>query len=151
LLMSLFILLAKNVIDHFIHQHKPAVLLKGDTEENSIALTFNISWGEKKVDEIINVLKENDVQATFFVSGEWAERHPDFIKKIKDNNHELGMLGYRYKSYLDQDIEQVRKDLIYAREVFRKLGFNDMKLLRTPSGHFNRDVIDLAKQLNYEI
>src|SRR5699024_6770776 len=126
LVMSLFILLAKNVIDHFIHQHKPAVLLKGDTEENSIALTFNISWGEKKVDEIINVLKENDVQATFFVSGEWAERHPDFIKKIQDSNHELGMLGYRYKSYLDQDIEQVRKDLIYAREVFRKLGFNEM-------------------------
>lgn len=149
--MAFFIFSTKGIINFLIPQHKSTVLLRGNEKENSIALTFNISWGENRIDEIIDVLKENDVQATFFVSGEWAERHPDFLKHITDQSHELGMLGYRYKNYLEQDIDQVRKDLIYAREVFRKLGFDNIKLLRTPGGEFNKETVELAKNLNFEV
>lgn len=132
-------------------QDKPVALTKGDANETDIALTFNISWGEERVFDILEQLEKNQVQATFFVSGEWAERHPDIIEKISEGKHELGMLGYRYKSYLDQDIEQVRKDLLHAREVFKKMGYEDITLLRTPSGHFNKEIIELAEELNYQV
>lgn len=127
------------------------VLSKGNANEENIAITFNISWGEEKVHDILEQLAEHKVRATFFVSGEWAERHPDILKKIVENEHELGMLGYRYKSYLDQEIDQVRKDLIYAKEIFHKLGYDDVNLLRTPSGHFNKEIVDLANQLGFEV
>lgn len=126
-------------------------LTKGNANESNIALTFNISWGEKRVFDILDQLDKNQVQATFFVSGEWAERHPDILKKISEGKHELGMLGYRYKSYLDQEIDQVQKDLLHAREVFQKLGYEDIKILRTPSGHFNKEIIELAKELNFKV
>src|SRR5690625_1986858 len=61
------------------------------------------------------------------------------------------MLGYRYKSYLDQEIDQVRKDLYYAQEIFKKLGYPNIELLRTPSGHFNKEIIALAGQLGYKV
>src|SRR5699024_9597009 len=96
---------------------KPSAFSKGNKKSNNIAITFNISWGEKKIHDILKVLKKHQVQATFFVSGEWAERHPDILEDITDDKHELGMLGYRYKSYLDQDIDAVRKDLTYAKEI----------------------------------
>lgn len=124
---------------------------KGSAEEPNIALTFNISWGDEKVHDILETLKDENVKATFFLSGEWAERHPAIIEKITEDGHEIGMLGYRYKSYLDQDIEEVRRDLFHAQEVFGKLGFEDMKLLRTPSGHFNEEVLDLAKSMGFEV
>ena len=130
---------------------KTVALSKGDANESNIALTFNISWGEEKVFDILEQLEKNQVQATFFVSGEWAERHPNIVKKISEGKHELGMLGYRYKSYLEQDIEQVRKDLLHAREVFEKLGYEEIKLLRTPSGHFNKEIIELAEELDYQV
>lgn len=126
-------------------------LTKGNANETNIALTFNISWGEKRVFDILDQLDKNQVQATFFVSGEWAERHPDILKKISEGEHELGMLGYRYKSYLDQEIDQVRKDLLHAREVFQKMGYKDVKILRTPSGHFNKEIIELAEELNFKV
>ena len=132
-------------------KEEPVVFSKGNADEENISLTFNISWGEEKVHDILSQLEQKQVQATFFVSGEWAERHPDILKKITDNKHELGMLGYRYKSYLDQEIEQVRKDLHYAKEVFRKLGYENVELLRTPSGHFNKEIIKLAEQLEFKV
>lgn len=132
-------------------EDEEVALTKGSADENKIALTFNISWGEEKVYDILSELKKEQVQATFFVSGEWAERHPQIIEKIVEEKHELGMLGYRYKSYLDQEIGQVRKDLLYAREIFRKLGYEDVHLLRPPNGHFNKEVIQLAEELGFTV
>lgn len=132
-------------------QSKPTALTKGNKEEPNIALTFNISWGEEKVYDILKELEKNDVQATFFLSGEWAERHPDILEKISEGKHEIGMLGYRYTSYLDQDIEQVKKDLEHAKKVFAKLGFEDITLLRPPSGHFNKEILKLAEDTGLEV
>ncbi|MGM8212815.1 polysaccharide deacetylase family sporulation protein PdaB [Virgibacillus sp. W0430] len=148
---AIFIWLERDGTFSVFSTDEPAVLSKGNADENSIALTFNISWGEEKVYDILKQLDQHDVQATFFVSGEWAERHPSILEKIVENKHELGMLGYRYKSYLDQDINEVRKDLLHAIEVFKKLGYKDVRLLRTPSGHFNKEIITLAKELNFNV
>lgn len=126
-------------------------LTKGSAEEPHIALTFNISWGDERVHEILESLKKEEVQATFFLSGEWAERHPAIVEKITEDGHEVGMLGYRYKSYIDQDIEQVRRDLFLAQDVFGKLGFENLKLLRTPSGQFNEEVLELAQSMGFEV
>lgn len=129
----------------------PVAFMKGNENEKKIALTFNISWGEEKVFDILKVLKTEDIEATFFVSGEWAERHPQIIDQIVEEQHELGMLGYRYKNYLEQEIGQVRKDMIYAKEVFRKLGYKNTKFIRPPSGYFNEEIIVLAKQLGLDV
>lgn len=128
-----------------------SVLAKGNLDEPNISLTFNISWGEERVHDILNQLKNHNAKATFFISGEWAEKHPDIVEKISEDKHEIGMLGYRYKSYVEQDIEEVRKDLFEAQDVFQKLGYEDMTLLRTPSGHFNEKVIELAEQLGFQV
>lgn len=135
----------------FSSKDDPSALTKGNADEPNIGLTFNISWGEEKVFDILKLLEKNDVQATFFVSGEWAERHPDILEKISEGKHELGMLGYRYKSYLDQDTEQVKKDLEKAKKIFKKLGYEDMSLIRPPSGHFNKEIIELAEDRGLKV
>lgn len=126
-------------------------LTKGNTNEPDIALTFNISWGEEKVHEILKQLKQQEVQATFFVSGEWAERHPDILNDISEAKHEIGMLGYRYKSYLNKEIDEVRKDILTAKQTFRKLGFEDLELVRAPHGHFNKEIIELMEELGFKV
>ncbi|MGJ9460333.1 polysaccharide deacetylase family sporulation protein PdaB [Oceanobacillus sp. CF4.6] len=141
----------KDIVFSVFSNDRPVALSKGNADEPNIALTFNISWGEEKALDILDQLKNEQVQATFFVSGEWAERHPEILEKITEGQHELGMLGYRYKSYLDQEIDQVRKDLLYARDIFKKLGYEEVNLLRTPNGHFNEEIIELAEGLEFEV
>ncbi|MEI3613233.1 polysaccharide deacetylase family sporulation protein PdaB [Pseudogracilibacillus sp. SO30301A] len=151
LITAFFIIIEPARFLFVFSKDQQTALTKGNIDENQLALTFNISWGEEKVFDILNVLKEQDVRATFFVSGEWAERHPQIIEKITEDKHELGMLGYRYKSYLEQDIEQVRKDISYAKQVFEKLGFDDINYIRPPSGHFNKEIVKLAEDNGLEV
>ncbi|WP_026770999.1 polysaccharide deacetylase family sporulation protein PdaB [Sediminibacillus terrae] len=151
-LFSAFIIWVDNEssLSVFSTKESPAALSKGSEQDPNIALTFNISWGNEKVEPILEQLNKHEVKATFFLSGEWAERHPEIVDKIAEK-HEIGMLGYRYKSYLKQEKEQVRKDLLYAKEVFRKLGYPDTKLLRTPSGHFDKEILKMAEELGFDV
>ncbi len=151
-LFSAFIIWVDNEssLSVFSTKERPAALSKGSEQDPNIALTFNISWGNEKVEPILEQLNKHEVKATFFLSGEWAERHPEIVDKIAEK-HEIGMLGYRYKSYLKQEKEQVRKDLLYAKEVFRKLGYPDTKLLRTPSGHFDKEILKMAEELGFDV
>ncbi|MFC3040877.1 polysaccharide deacetylase family sporulation protein PdaB [Virgibacillus xinjiangensis] len=130
---------------------EPTAIAKGSANEPNIALTFNISWGEEKVFDILEKLAEEGTQATFFLSGEWAERHPEIVERINEEDHEIGMLGYQYKSYLDQETDEVRQDLIKAREAFEKMGLEDTNLLRPPSGHFNKQIIEIAEEMGFEV
>lgn len=148
---ALFFLVEQTSMYAIFSNSKSVALTKGNIKENRLALTFNISWGDEKVFDILNVLEAHEQRATFFLSGEWAERHPHIIEEILNGKHEIGMLGYRYKSYLEQDIEQVRKDLLYARDVFEKLGLKNIKYVRAPSGQFNKEIITLAEQLGYTV
>lgn len=132
-------------------ENQPSALIKGNPDHEQIALTFNISWGEEKVYPILEHLEKHDVQATFFVNGEWAEKNPNILQDISEQHHEIGMLGYRYKSYVDQEIDQVRQDIHQAKAVFAKLDHEDIKLMRVPNGQLNEKVVELAKQLGLEV
>src|SRR5699024_512565 len=106
-------------------QTEETTFTKGDSNEEALALTFNISWGDEKVYDILKVLKANQTKATFFVSGEWAEKHPQIMEEIAKNKHEIGMLGYRYQNYVNPEMDQIKKDITYAKEIFEKLGLDN--------------------------
>src|SRR5690242_5398280 len=60
------------------------------TKDKRIAITFDVNWGNDNTEEILNILEQYNVKATFFVIGKWADEHPDLIKKISEKGHEIG-------------------------------------------------------------
>ncbi|MGD7025021.1 polysaccharide deacetylase family sporulation protein PdaB [Rossellomorea vietnamensis] len=127
----------------------PKAIYKGD---KGVSLTFNVGWGDEKAEPILDELEKQGVQsATFFLSGAWAERHPDIVEKINKQGYEIGSLGYAYKDYSDMEDAKVVQDLQKAQEVFTKLNVKDVKLLRVPTGHFDKRVLSIADKLGYTV
>ncbi len=90
-----------------------APVYHGSEAEKKISLTINVVWGEEYIPQILDILSENGVQATFFMGGQWVDDFPDLANKIAQNGHELGNHGY---SHLHQEriskaanIEEIRK------------------------------------------
>lgn len=125
---------------------------RGDSDTNEVALTFNISWGDQKAMPILDTLKANGIKdATFFLSASWAERHPDVVERIRKDGHQIGSMGYAYKNYSQMKKSEIKKDLTKAQNSFQKLGLEDLTLLRPPTGQFNKNVLDVAKQYGYTV
>ena len=61
-----------------------------DTEKKQVAITFDAAWGADKTEEIIEVLNEYDVTATFFLVGFWVDEYSEIVKKIDENGFEIG-------------------------------------------------------------
>src|SRR5690625_1510637 len=150
LLVGLFFFLYSNS-NLFFEEDKEAALTKGNVKNNKVALTFNVSWGDEKVNDILDILDKHKVKATFFLNGEWAERHPHIVQKIAEAEHDIGALGYRYETYVDMPLYEVKQDMSLALEVFKKLHIDTLPYFRAPNGHVNKDIFSIAEQLNVQM
>ncbi|RFU68583.1 polysaccharide deacetylase family sporulation protein PdaB [Peribacillus saganii] len=120
--------------------------------EKGLALTFNIGWGDEKAVPILDTLKSGNVKAaTFFLSGAWAERHPDIVSRIVKEGYEIGMLGYDYEDYTDLEDREIIKDISKAQVAFKKLGVKKIKLVRAPTGHFDKRFLKIADRFGYSV
>lgn len=127
----------------------PKAVYKG---EKDVALTFNIGWGDEKAAPILDLLEQRGIKsATFFLSGAWAERHPDLVARIVKSGFEIGMLGYAYVDYSDIEDNEIRKDISKAQTAFSKLNIKDIKLLRAPTGHFDQRTLAIAERYGYTV
>ena len=128
---------------------EPKAIYKG---ENGVALTFNIGWGDLQAEPILDTLKKLEVKsATFFLSGAWAERHPEVVEKIKGMGFEIGSLGYAYEDYTELEDAEVRRDIDRSLEVLQKLNIKEVDLLRSPTGHFDRRTIKIADEMGLTV
>jgi len=60
---------------------------------------------------ILQILREYDTRATFFVLGWVAERHPELVREIADDGHELASHGYAHELVYDLDPDSFRSDV----------------------------------------
>jgi peptidoglycan-N-acetylglucosamine deacetylase len=131
----------------FTAKDGPKAIYKG---EKDVALTFNIGWGDEKAEPIIDILKKENVKsATFFLSGSWAERHPNLVERIMKEGFEIGILGYSYQDYSELEDAKIRKDILLAQEAFKKLNVKGIELVRAPTGHFDQRSLKIASQYGY--
>ncbi|MFZ3590813.1 polysaccharide deacetylase family sporulation protein PdaB [Bacillus sp. DJP31] len=127
-------------------------IYKGEEKGNTVALTFNISWGDERAIPILDSLKSQNIKGcTFFLSAAWAERHPNIVKRIMEDGHEIGSMGYQYKNYTSMDEQKIRRDILQAQDVFKTLGIKEIHLLRPPTGNFNGKVLKVAESVGYTV
>ena len=90
---------------------KPAV----QSDIRKVYLTFD-DGPSIYTDDILDILKEYDVKATFFVVGEGKEPYEDACRRIVEEGHTLGMHSY---SHVYQEIYASREDFIWDVNVLQ--------------------------------
>jgi polysaccharide deacetylase family sporulation protein PdaB len=130
----------------------PQAIYKVNTKEKKLALTFDISWGKEKPEMILDVLQEKGVKkATFFLSGEWSENHPDIVKRIQTMGYEIGSHGYEHKKYTRLTDDEIRKQIRKAQNAIASITGVKPTLLRPPDGDVDARVLAIAYELGYKV
>ena len=99
---------------------------------------------------ILGVLEEHNVTATFFLSGEWMEKHEDSVRAISESSHELGNYTYfapHPNSLLKADL---KRELEKAHKYIERVSGQAPKVFRPPYGEYSNKVIEVARELGYE-
>lgn len=122
-----------------------------ETGEPKLALTFETAWGDSDIKEILKILGEQEIHATFFVTGEWVEAYPEEAKAILAAGHDLGNHGesHLYMSRLTETEKEEEITLVHDK--VKKLTGYEMFLFRAPHGDYDNEVMETAENCGYYV
>ena len=120
-----------------------------DSDEKVVALSFDAAWGNEDTEEILEILKKNDVKATFFMTGGWVESYPEDVKAIAAAGHTLGNHSENHKNMSELTAEQCKEELMSVHNKVKELTGIDMKVFRPPYGDYDDVVIQSVYDCGY--
>jgi peptidoglycan/xylan/chitin deacetylase (PgdA/CDA1 family) len=123
-----------------------------DNRAKRVALSFDIGYVEGN-EEMIAMLADRGIEATFFVLGGAVENHPEMIAQILDSGHELGNHSYTHDNMLWMSNEQVREELDLT-EAFTQAaypGATTKPIFRAPFGAINGAIVNVANNAGYHV
>ena len=111
-----------------------------------IALTFDDGPDEGKTPAILDLLKQYDARATFFVVGSRAEKFPDIVKRELEEGHDVGNHTFHHPSFHRispkkalSEIEQAQDSIVQATGI-------EAHLFRPPGGSYTDSLVKIYKE-----
>ena len=94
---------------------------------------------ERNTQRLLDILAEADVQATFFVLGWVAERHPDLVRRIVAEGHEVASHGTEHRRADHQEAEAFRSDVRDSKQILEDIGGAPVLGYRAPTFSVGRN------------
>lgn len=116
-------------------------------DDNALAISFDCAWGVDYTDKILDALDFYNVKATFFVVQFWAEKYPDYLKKIVERGHEVGTHSKTHPKMSKLSLEEINTELTSSVNAIEKITGKKVKLFRPPFGDYNDALINQAEKL----
>ncbi len=118
--------------------------------DNRALLTFDDGPHAQGTPAVLELLREGDVRATFFLVGEQVERSPLLAAEIASAGHEVALHCHRHRCLLRLTPRQVRDDLRRAQAVIAEATGKLPRRYRPPYGIFNAAALALARAHGWE-
>lgn len=122
----------------------------GSEDISNISLAINVDWGEEYIPDMLAVLEEYDVSATFFLTGRWCANNAELAKQISAAGHELGNHGYSHSSPNASSIDEIVEEITRTEEAIRNATGVTTDLYAPPSGEAEDHVVTAAESAGYD-
>lgn len=121
----------------------------GNADKKYVYLTFDAGYEAGYTEKILDVLKQNDVTATFFITGHYFNTQPELVKKMIDNGNIVGNHTVNHKSMPDITLDTIKTEVMDLHTaVYEKFGY-EMKYIRPPKGECSERTIKYTNSLGY--
>lgn len=126
-----------------------APIYRGQQQFQAVALTFNVDWGEEYLPGILDILSRNQIKATFFLTGRWANKHPELTRRIFHEGHEIGNHGYSHPHANKLGKGANQEEINRTERVILTLTGHQTRLYAPPYGENSPHVVNAAWELGY--
>ncbi|MEV8532436.1 polysaccharide deacetylase family protein [Streptomyces sp. NPDC051211] len=120
------------------------------TGSRVVALTFNAAWNDKGLATVLDVLGRHRAPATFFLTGDFADRHPAAARTIAAAGHGLGNHSYGHPYFADlTEAERADEVLDADRAIRAASGAVPTPFFRFPYGETTAEHIAEVNALGF--
>lgn len=123
----------------------------GDTSKKNIYLTFDEGYENGNTGKILDILKNNNVKAAFFVTAPYIKTNKDLILRMVNEGHLVCNHSAHHPSMAKiYDVSKFNNEFIICEDEFYKVtGKSIAKFFRPPMGKYSEYSLSLTKNLGY--
>ena len=122
----------------------------GNKEQKLIYLTFDLGYEAGYTSKILEVLKKNDVKATFFITAHYLNTQPDLVKQMIDEGHIVGNHTVNHKSMPSLTESQINSEVMDLHKAMYEKFQYEMKYIRPPMGEYSEKTLAVTNSLGYK-
>ena len=118
-----------------------------ETDKKQIAISFDAAWGNDDTEQLIKILGEYKVPATFFVVGAWVDKYPESVKALSDAGHQIQNHSNTHPHMPQLSREQMRDEIESCNKKIAEVTGVTPTLLRPPYGDYDNALIEVMDSL----
>lgn len=123
---------------------------RGETTSKKASITINVDWGQEVIPQMLSILNKNGAQATFFITGAWAEKFPEMARMIGMAGHEIANHGLRHDHPTQMSKEELTRLIVENSRLLTEVtGKPPAKLFAPPYGEYDEKVLSVVGNLGY--
>jgi polysaccharide deacetylase family protein (PEP-CTERM system associated) len=100
--------------------------------------------------KILRLLDKHDTNATFFVLGWVAKRHPHLVEEIAEDGHEIASHGCNHELLYEQSREDIQSDLRRSVDILRSIVDTPVLGYRAPSFSITDEAVEVLRELGFQ-
>lgn len=117
---------------------------------NTIYLTFDEGYENGYTSAILDVLKEKNVPAVFFVTGDYVEASPELVERMIEEGHAVGNHTLTHPSMPLLSEEEMASEINELDSLVEEQFGYQMNLFRPPKGEFSEESLAVTQAQGYQ-
>jgi polysaccharide deacetylase family sporulation protein PdaB len=118
-----------------------------ETDKKQIAISFDAAWGNDDTGQLIDILAEYNVPATFFVVGAWVDKYPESVKQLHDAGHQIQNHSNTHPHLPQLSKAQIKDEITTCNQKIEAITGVAPTLLRPPYGDYDNALIETMGEL----
>ena len=119
------------------------------SEAKQIALTFDSGWEYDKTLQLLDVLDEYQVKATFFLRGGWVNDYPDMTREIASRGHLIESHSQAHGHMNAMTEDEVSADILESTNIISNTTGYTPTMFRPPYGEYNNRLLNVLGEQGY--
>ena len=119
-------------------------------DQKMLSISFDAAWGNEDTQQLIDIMGQYNVKATFFVVGDWVDRYPESVKALHDAGHEIMNHSNTHAHLPQLSAQQITDDLNACNDKIEAVTGVRPTLIRLPYGDYDDNSIRTIRSMGME-
>lgn len=120
------------------------------SKPKALYLTFDEGYENGYTGKILDVLKQTEVPAAFFVTAPYIEKETELVTRMLNEGHIVGNHTVNHPNLAKSTLSKVKEELVGLNNMFYEKYGSSLKYMRPPEGEYSEQVLALANDLGYK-
>jgi peptidoglycan/xylan/chitin deacetylase (PgdA/CDA1 family) len=121
--------------------------LTAPARPGELALTFDDGPNPAWTPRLLDLLAANDVRATFFLIGQFAQAEPELVRRIAGAGHAIGNHSWSHPNLARTAATKIREELTRTSSALEQIAGQPVRLFRPPFGARGPATFKIARSL----